>query len=63
MTAEQVAKAESLGFSDRQIALTGCTKNDLHVRRKKLDLFPTGLTQWAGASCGSRIHAPKKSAV
>jgi hypothetical protein len=42
MNAEQLAKAKSLGFSDRQIAhLTGRTKDDVRARRKKLGLAPS----------------------
>jgi carbamoyl-phosphate synthase large subunit len=39
---EQLAKAKSLGFSDRQIAhLTGETEDDVRALRKKLGLVPS----------------------
>jgi carbamoyl-phosphate synthase large subunit len=42
MTAEQLAKAKSLGFSDRQIAhLTGRTEEDVRAERKRLGLVPS----------------------
>ncbi len=42
MTAEQLAKAKSLGFSDRQIAhLTGQTEDQVRARRKELGLTPS----------------------
>src|SRR5512143_1632101 len=42
MNAEQLAKAKSLGFSDRQIAhLTGQTEEALRSERKKLGLVPS----------------------
>lgn len=41
MNAEQLAKAKSLGFSDRQIAhLTGTTEDAVRAERKKLGLVP-----------------------
>ena len=42
MTVEQLAKAKSLGFSDRQIAhLTGRTEDDVRAERKRLGLVPS----------------------
>jgi carbamoyl-phosphate synthase large subunit len=42
MNAEQLAKAKSLGFSDRQIAhLTGRTEDAVRAERKKLGLVPS----------------------
>jgi carbamoyl-phosphate synthase large subunit len=42
MNAEQLAKAKSLGFSDRQIAhLTGQTEDQVRAERKKLGLVPS----------------------
>jgi carbamoyl-phosphate synthase large subunit len=42
MNAEQLAKAKSLGFSDRQIAyLTGQTEDAIRAERKKLGLVPS----------------------
>ena len=42
MTAEQLAKAKSLGFSDRQIAhLTGRTEDEVRAERKRLGLAPS----------------------
>ncbi len=42
MNAEQLAKAKSLGFSDRQIAhLTGSTEDKIRALRKKLGLVPS----------------------
>jgi carbamoyl-phosphate synthase large subunit len=42
MNAEQLAKAKSLGFSDRQIAhLTGTTEDAIRALRKKLGLVPS----------------------
>ena len=42
MNAEQLAKAKSLGFSDRQIAhLTGQSEEDVRAERKKLGLVPS----------------------
>jgi len=42
MTAEKLAKAKSLGFSDRQIAnLTGQSEDDIRALRKKLGLVPS----------------------
>jgi carbamoyl-phosphate synthase large subunit len=42
MTPEQLAKAKSLGFSDRQIAhLTGRTEDDVRAERKRLGLVPS----------------------
>jgi carbamoyl-phosphate synthase large subunit len=42
MNAEQLAKAKSLGFSDRQIAnLTGKSEDDIRAERKKLGLVPS----------------------
>ncbi len=42
MTAEQLAKAKSLGFSDRQIAhLTGKTEDDIRAWRRQLGLVPS----------------------
>jgi carbamoyl-phosphate synthase large subunit len=42
LNAEQLAKAKSLGFSDRQIAhLTGQTEDEVRALRKKLGLVPS----------------------
>jgi carbamoyl-phosphate synthase large subunit len=42
MTTEQLTKAKSLGFSDRQIAhLTGTTEDAIRARRKELGLVPS----------------------
>src|SRR5512136_881903 len=42
MNAEQLSKAKSLGFSDRQIAhLTGQTEDDVRALRKQLGLVPS----------------------
>lgn len=42
MNAEVLAKAKSLGFSDRQIAsLTGRTEDDIRAERKRLGLLPS----------------------
>ena len=42
MNPEQLAKAKSLGFSDRQIAhLTGASEDDIRALRKKLGLVPS----------------------
>lgn len=42
LTSEQLAKAKSLGFSDRQIAhLTGSTEDAIREERKKLGLIPS----------------------
>ena len=42
MTVEQLTKAKSLGFSDRQIAhLTGTTEDAIRAERKKLGLVPS----------------------
>src|SRR5690348_16378780 len=42
MNAEQLAKAKSLGFSDRQIAhLTGRTEDEVRAERKQLGLVPS----------------------
>jgi carbamoyl-phosphate synthase large subunit len=42
MTPEQLAKAKSLGFSDRQIAhLTGRKEDDIRALRKELGLVPS----------------------
>src|SRR5881394_1747102 len=42
MNAEQLARAKSLGFSDRQIAhLTGRTEEQIRAERKKLGLVPS----------------------
>src|SRR3974390_681037 len=42
MTPDQLAKAKSLGFSDRQIAhLTGRTEDQIRDERKKLGLVPS----------------------
>jgi len=42
MNPEQLAKAKSLGFSDRQIAhLTGKTEDDIRAARKQLGLVPS----------------------
>src|SRR5215470_9176164 len=42
MTAEQLAKAKSLGFSDRQIAhLTGRTESEVRADRQRLGLVPS----------------------
>ena len=42
LSAEKLAQAKSLGFSDRQIAhLTGATEDEVRARRKKLGLVPS----------------------
>ena len=42
MNVDLLAKAKSLGFSDRQIAhLTGRTEDDIRAERKKLGLVPS----------------------
>jgi len=42
MNSELLAKAKSLGFSDRQIAhLTGQTEEQIRVERKKMGLVPS----------------------
>jgi carbamoyl-phosphate synthase large subunit len=42
MNAELLAKAKSLGFSDRQIAhLTGTIEDAIRAERKKLGLVPS----------------------
>jgi len=42
LSAEQLAKAKSLGFSDRQIAyLTGRTEDEVRIERKRLGLVPS----------------------
>jgi carbamoyl-phosphate synthase large subunit len=42
MNAEQLAKAKSLGFSDRQVAhLTGHTEDEIRALRQKLGLVPS----------------------
>jgi carbamoyl-phosphate synthase large subunit len=42
LSAEQLAKAKSLGFSDRQIAnLTGRTDDEVRAERKRLGLVPS----------------------
>jgi len=42
MNVEQLTKAKSLGFSDRQIAyLTGKTEDEIRARRKELGLIPS----------------------
>jgi len=42
LTPEQLAKAKSLGFSDRQIAnLTGSTEDAVRAKRKELGLLPS----------------------
>src|SRR5947208_8605186 len=42
MNAEQLTRAKSLGFSDRQIAhLTGQTEDAIRAERKKLGLIPS----------------------
>ncbi len=42
MNAEKLAKAKSLGFSDRQIAhLTGTTEDTIRAERKKIGLVPS----------------------
>ncbi len=42
MNAEQLAKAKSLGFSDRQIAhLTGQTEDEVRALRRELGLVPS----------------------
>jgi carbamoyl-phosphate synthase large subunit len=42
MDSELLAKAKSLGFSDRQIAhLTGHTEDEIRARRKRLGLVPS----------------------
>jgi carbamoyl-phosphate synthase large subunit len=42
LNAEKLARAKSLGFSDRQIAhLTGSTEDEIRALRKKLNLVPS----------------------
>ena len=42
LNAEKLARAKSLGFSDRQIAhLTGSTEDAVRAKRKKLGLIPS----------------------
>jgi len=42
MNIEQLTKAKSLGFSDRQIAhLTGTTEDAIRAERKQLGLVPS----------------------
>ena len=42
MTAEQLAKAKALGFSDKQLAfLTGRSEDDLRAMRARLGLVPS----------------------
>ena len=42
LNAEKLAKAKSLGFSDRQIAhLTGSTEDEIRAQRKKIGLVPS----------------------
>jgi carbamoyl-phosphate synthase large subunit len=42
LNAEKLARAKSLGFSDRQIAnLTGATEDEIRALRKKLNLVPS----------------------
>ncbi|HHY84179.1 MAG TPA: carbamoyl-phosphate synthase large subunit [Verrucomicrobia bacterium] len=42
MNAEQLAKAKSLGFSDRQIAhLTGRTEDEIRAERRRLGIVPS----------------------
>ena len=42
MNVEQLTKAKSLGFSDRQIAhLTGTTEDAIRAERKQLGLVPS----------------------
>src|SRR5580700_3961212 len=42
INADKLARAKSLGFSDRQIAhLTGSTEDDIRALRKKLNLVPS----------------------
>jgi len=42
LNAEKLARAKSLGFSDRQIAhLTGTTEDEIRALRKKLNLIPS----------------------
>ena len=42
MNVEQLTKAKSLGFSDRQIAhLTNTTEDAIRAERKKLGLVPS----------------------
>jgi hypothetical protein len=42
LTAEKLAKAKSLGFSDRQIAhLTGQTEDAVRAERKRIGLIPS----------------------
>ena len=52
MKAEQLAKAKSLGFSDRQIAnLTGQTEDQIRAERKRTGLLPSYLWQ--------KLHLPR----
>ncbi|MDB6112176.1 MAG: hypothetical protein JWR69_3926, partial [Pedosphaera sp.] len=42
MNVDLLAKAKSLGFSDRQIAhLTGRTEDDVRAERKRIGLVPS----------------------
>ncbi len=42
LNADKLARAKSLGFSDRQIAhLTGATEDEIRAQRKKLNLVPS----------------------
>jgi carbamoyl-phosphate synthase large subunit len=42
LNADKLARAKSLGFSDRQIAhLTGSTEDEIRALRKKLDIIPS----------------------
>ena len=42
LSAEQLARAKSLGFSDRQIAhLVGQSEDDIRALRKELKLVPS----------------------
>jgi len=55
MNVEQLTKAKSLGFSDRQIAhLTGTTEDAIRAERKKLGgaVLATGLIQHHSTRAG-----------
>src|SRR3982751_207907 len=55
MTPELLAKAKSLGFSDRQIAhLTKSTEDELRAERKKLGLVPS---YRLGDTCAAEVEA------
>ena len=66
LNAEKLARAKSLGFSDRQIAhLTGSTEDAVRAERKKLGLIPsyrlvdTCAAEFAAAVTALRIRGEK----